>query len=116
MDEATSALDTESESKVQEALDRLMTGDGVSDGIKRTIILVAHRLSTVINADQIAVVGNGKVLERGTHEELYALQGEYYKLVRRQLKKKSAILHVDGETEAGGEGEVPDEQGEDGDE
>lgn len=91
LDEATSALDAESEAKVQEALDKLM-----SDKTKqRTIILVAHRLSTVINADQIAVINNGVIVECGKHEELLALGGQYSNLVQRQLKKKNSIVDAD---------------------
>lgn len=91
LDEATSALDAESEARVQEALDKLISSD-LDNGRKRTIILVAHRLSTVINADQIAVINSGKVVELGGHEELIALGGEYAKLVQRQIKKKEAML------------------------
>jgi ABC-type multidrug transport system fused ATPase/permease subunit len=91
LDEATSALDAESEAKVQEAIDRLIADKRE----KRTVILVAHRLSTVINADQIAVIGNGCILERGSHEELLELNREYANLVRRQLKKKNSILDMD---------------------
>uniref|UniRef100_H2ZPB6 Bile salt export pump n=1 Tax=Ciona savignyi TaxID=51511 RepID=H2ZPB6_CIOSA len=70
LDEATSALDTESEKIVQEALDAARAG--------RTSIVVAHRLSTVKNADQIAVVDNGVVVEVGTHEQLIATKGAYF--------------------------------------
>jgi ATP-binding cassette subfamily B protein len=90
LDEATSALDAESEAKVQEALDKLIATS--SDGMKKTIILVAHRLSTVMNADQIAVVSGGKIVEKGKHEELIALNGEYAKLVMRQVKKKESVI------------------------
>ena len=72
LDEATSALDTESEKLVQEALDRL-TGS-------RTTIAIAHRLSTIKNADEICVMHEGKIVERGKHEELIALDGFYKKL------------------------------------
>ena len=72
LDEATSALDTESEKLVQEALDRL-TGT-------RTTIAIAHRLSTIKNADEICVMHEGKIVERGKHEELIALDGYYKKL------------------------------------
>lgn len=77
LDEATSALDAESEKSVQEALDRVMVG--------RTTIVVAHRLSTIRNADVIAVVQNGKIVETGSHEELILKQdGAYSSLVQLQ--------------------------------
>jgi ATP-binding cassette, subfamily B, bacterial MsbA len=72
LDEATSALDTESERLVQEALDRLLQG--------RTVFVIAHRLSTVIHADQILVLDRGEIVERGTHAELLALGGIYHRL------------------------------------
>jgi ABC-type multidrug transport system fused ATPase/permease subunit len=80
LDEATSALDAESERVVQEALDRLMVG--------RTMIVVAHRLSTVRGADAIALVSLGKIVERGTHAELMKLGGAYTRLVQHQLTAK----------------------------
>ncbi len=72
LDEATSALDTISERKIQESVDRL-----VKD---RTTLIVAHRLSTIRNADKIAVIGEGDVLEYGTYDELMERRGEFYKL------------------------------------
>jgi len=77
LDEATSALDSESESLVQDALDKLMKG--------RTTIMVAHRLSTVKNADVIVVMKKGKVVEIGNHEELIELNGLYTSLVNKQM-------------------------------
>ena len=72
LDEATASLDTEAEKTVQEALDRLMSS--------RTTIAIAHRLSTIRNADEIIVMDNGRIVERGKHEELLALGGHYRKL------------------------------------
>jgi len=72
LDEATSALDTESERLVQEALENLMAN--------RTSLVVAHRLSTIKNADLICVFHEGKIVETGTHEQLIALNGYYRKL------------------------------------
>lgn len=76
LDEATSALDTESERSVQEALDRLMAN--------RTTLVIAHRLSTIMNANQICVMHEGKIVEKGTHEELLQLNGYYKHLVDMQ--------------------------------
>jgi ATP-binding cassette subfamily B protein len=78
LDEATSALDTESERQVQEALARLMKG--------RTTIVIAHRLSTVVDADRIYVVDKGRVAQAGNHAELLAADGLYASLYRHNLE------------------------------
>lgn len=82
LDEATSALDAESEYLVQDAMDRLMNG--------RTVLVIAHRLSTVKSADIVAVVSDGQVVERGSHDELLSKDGIYTALVRRQLQGPKA--------------------------
>lgn len=76
MDEATSALDSDSEKVVQNALDTASE--------RLSTVVVAHRLSTVVNADSIAVLKNGKVAEQGTHEELLRKRSIYWRLVQKQ--------------------------------
>ena len=80
LDEATSALDNKSEKVVQEALDNLMKN--------RTVIVIAHRLTTIQNADKIVVINDGKIAEQGTHEELIKLRGAYYSLYSMQFKQQ----------------------------
>jgi subfamily B ATP-binding cassette protein MsbA len=79
LDEATSALDTESERLVQDAINNMMQN--------RTSIVIAHRLSTIRHADEIVVLQKGKIVERGTHEELLEKGGYYYRLVQMQEVK-----------------------------
>jgi len=87
LDEATSALDAESEGAVQDALDRLIARKD------STVILVAHRLSTVINADKIAVVDSGQIAECGSHSELLQVEnGIYSRLVSKQMEQQANIL------------------------
>jgi len=89
LDEATSSLDSESESFIQQGLKYLMEG--------RTTFVIAHRLSTVRQADQILVVEAGRIVERGTHESLYLQQGRYYDLYTRQHGLESNLLLAPGE-------------------
>ncbi|MFZ0937193.1 MAG: ABC transporter ATP-binding protein [Bryobacteraceae bacterium] len=89
LDEATSSLDSESEAAIQEGLAYLMKG--------RTTFVIAHRLSTIRRADQILVVEEGSILERGTHESLYALGGRYYDLYTRQHGIDANLFLAPGE-------------------
>ena len=72
LDEATSSIDTRTEKIVQEGMDKLMKG--------RTVFVIAHRLSTIRNSKAILVLGHGKIIERGNHEDLLEQKGQYYKL------------------------------------
>jgi ABC-type multidrug transport system fused ATPase/permease subunit len=94
LDEATSSLDSESEQMIQEGLSYLMRG--------RTTFVIAHRLSTIRRADQILVIEQGRIVERGTHEELYALRGRYHELYTKQHGLESNLFL------APGEGDVPE--------
>ena len=84
LDEATSALDTESEMKIQDALEKLMK--------TRTTVVIAHRLSTVMKADRIVVMDNGKIIETGSHKELLEQKGHYRKLYELQFRGQEGHL------------------------
>jgi len=91
LDEATSSLDTESEAYIQEGLAALMRG--------RTTFVIAHRLSTIRGANQILVLENGEIIERGTHSHLFRLGGRYYGLYTKQAGLESNRFMNPGETE-----------------
>jgi len=86
LDEATSALDTESERLVQQAIDRLMR--------ERTVLVIAHRLATVRDADEIVVLDDGRVVQRGTHEELYRAGGLYRRLHDLQFREDDVVAGI----------------------
>lgn len=92
LDEATSSLDSESEQMIQHGLSYLMQG--------RTTFVIAHRLSTIRRADQILVMEQGQIIERGTHEQLYAAQGRYYDLYTRQHGVDENLFLAPGEGDA----------------
>jgi ABC-type multidrug transport system fused ATPase/permease subunit len=89
LDEATSSLDSESEQMIQEGLSYLMRG--------RTTFVIAHRLSTIRRADQILVVENGQIVERGKHAELLAAGGRYYDLYTKQHGLEENLFLAPGE-------------------
>lgn len=89
LDEATSSLDSESEALIQEGLRYLMRG--------RTTFVIAHRLSTIRRAEQILVVQDGRILERGTHQTLYAAHGRYYELYTKQHAVETNLFLAPGE-------------------
>ncbi|HEY3928725.1 MAG TPA: ABC transporter ATP-binding protein [Candidatus Koribacter sp.] len=89
LDEATSSLDSESEALIQQGLSYLMQG--------RTTFVIAHRLSTIRRADQILVMEHGEIVERGSHEQLYALRGRYYELYTKQHGLEANLFLAPGE-------------------
>jgi subfamily B ATP-binding cassette protein MsbA len=92
LDEATSSLDSESEAMIQAGLNQLMQG--------RTTFVIAHRLSTIRRADQILVVEEGRIVERGNHAELFAMGGRYYDLYTRQHGLEANLFLAPGEGDA----------------
>ena len=84
LDEATSSIDTVTEKKIQNAVSKIIQG--------RTSFMIAHRLSTVVDADVILAVKDGKIVERGTHKQLMAEKGYYYELYTRQFASMAADL------------------------
>ncbi len=104
LDEATSALDNESEAVVQAAIDKLM------ESRSQTVIVIAHRLSTIRNADTIAYIGNGKVLEHGTHDELISKPHGLYKRLFDSSKMKSTLTTLNAsKTDSKGSAEEEEE-------
>ena len=91
LDEATSALDEHSQEAVQKALANLIAESNA------TVVLVAHRLSTVVGADNICVIDEGRVLEQGNHEELVSKGGVYASMVEKQIKKKADFIDQEKE-------------------
>jgi ABC-type multidrug transport system fused ATPase/permease subunit len=89
LDEATSNLDTESEQLIQASMATLLAG--------RTTFVIAHRLSTIRRADLILLMEEGRIVERGTHEELMQARGTYYEMVRRQMESHGEESDVDFE-------------------
>src|ERR1700761_4965149 len=89
LDEATSSLDSESEAAIQEGLAYLMKG--------RTTFVIAHRLSTIRRADQILVIEDGRIVERGTHTELFRLHGRYWDMYTRQHALDDNLFLAPGE-------------------
>ncbi len=88
LDEATSSVDTQTEQIIQHAIEKVLDG--------RTSFIIAHRLSTVRSADRILVIDDGKIKEMGTHKELLALKGEYYKLYTNQFREERAQALLSG--------------------
>ncbi|MBV9144323.1 MAG: ABC transporter ATP-binding protein, partial [Acidobacteria bacterium] len=103
LDEATSSLDSESEALIQEGLSFLMRG--------RTTFVIAHRLSTIRRADQILVVEEGQIIERGTHEQLYSLAGRYFDLYTKQHGLEQNLFLAPGEGDEVEEGEAGQARG-----
>ena len=84
LDESTASLDADNEAKINQALDRLMKG--------KTVFVIAHRLNTIQNADQIIVLNQGRIEETGTNEELLRKKGHYYEMVQEQQKAREWIV------------------------
>jgi subfamily B ATP-binding cassette protein MsbA len=103
LDEATSSLDSESEALIQEGLAYLMRG--------RTTFVIAHRLSTIRRADQILVVEGGEIVERGSHDALYAARGRYHDLYTRQHGHEANLFLAPGEGDSAEEKETAPERG-----
>ena len=92
LDESTASLDPDNEAKINNALEHLMQG--------KTVFVIAHRLNTIKNANQIILINNGRIEEQGNHNELYGKKGHYYEMVNTQERAKKWIIKENSYGEA----------------
>lgn len=92
LDESTASLDPDNEAKINNALEHLMQG--------KTVFVIAHRLNTIKNANQIILINNGRIEEQGNHNELYGKKGHYYEMVNTQERAKKWMIKENSYGEA----------------